>query len=817
MKLTTKILTFVMLMLLISASGVATLVMVENSALSDRVSEERVQLAVTDTEGNINEMLQKSEQSAMLLAGNQQLISGVKNNDFNGLKAFLDDINSKINLSTISVTDGNGNVIIRQHQPEKKGDSIYKQTNVQKALAGQVYSTIESGALVKLSCRSGAPIKDESGKIVGTVVVGYVFEDSGLLDALKARHNMDFSIFSGGERIATTLMQDEQRALGTKLDETINDAVTVRGETYAGKADVLGAMYLTSYAALKDTQGNTVGVIGVEMPLAEAEAAKSATFLHVLIVVPVVLFICNSILFAFIKSRLGKPMAVLTKASDALAQGRMDFDLDLKNRKDEIGVLGRAFEGVVNVFKKLTADIQTQLNGLAEGNLGARTDETTYTGEFKNIIGGVNRTVDTLVKYMDSLPTPAMMIDKEFNIRYMNLNGAELLGKTQQELIGCKCYDNFKTSDCRTEKCACYRAMRDVRKAESETDAHPNGTNREIQYFGVPIVKDGEVVGAFEAVTDLTLLKKAKAAAEEQTQALTELLSNINIASEQMVSGTNQVSAASQAVSQGATEQASAIEELTASIAQIAEQTKQNALNANEANEFAGKAKKDAFAGNEKMQQMQQAMEEINESSANIGKIIKAIDEIAFQTNILALNAAVEAARAGSNGKGFAVVAEEVRNLAARSAASAQETTTLIAESIQKTKNGTDIANQTAQALLNIVNGVEKVEQLVHDIAVASDNQTTDIWQINRGIDQVSQVIQTNSATAEETAAASQELSSQAEMLKTMVGSFRVLDLHHEATDAGSAAASEDQPQAKPSSFKRESAYRLNDVEFGKY
>lgn len=255
------------------------------------------------------------------------------------------------------------------------------------------------------------------------------------------------------------------------------------------------------------------------------------------------------------------------------------------------------------------------------------------------------------------------------------------------------------------------------------------------------------------------------------------VMRDIYDSADQVSACAGQVADGSQALAQGSTEQASAIQELTASITEIADQTKSNAMDANQARELTAAVMMNAKKGNVYMNAMQQSMVDINTSSQDISKIIKVIDDIAFQTNILALNAAVEAARAGQHGKGFAVVAEEVRSLAARSADAAKETTALIEGSISKVEAGTKITNETAAALTDIVGGIEKITDLVSNIAVASNEQATGIAQINVGIEQVAQVVSQNSATAEESAAASEEMSSQAEVLKERIKQFQLREI----------------------------------------
>ncbi|KAF5067160.1 Methyl-accepting chemotaxis protein (MCP) signaling domain protein [anaerobic digester metagenome] len=283
--------------------------------------------------------------------------------------------------------------------------------------------------------------------------------------------------------------------------------------------------------------------------------------------------------------------------------------------------------------------------------------------------------------------------------------------------------------------------------------------------FVVDTECEGSYVGEYESIL---------VAMRSINTTLSGTLSSIGVASDQVACGSDQVSNGAQALSQGTTEQASSIEELSASIAEISEQVQQNAKNARLANSSAELAGAEITRSNEQMKNMIIAMEQITSKSSEISKIIKVIDDIAFQTNILALNAAVEAARAGAAGKGFAVVADEVRNLASKSAEAAKSTTNLIEETLVAVQNGSNLADTTAKSLNESAKVTHEAVTLIDKIAEASNQQAQSVSQVNIGVEQIAAVVQTNSATAEESAAASEELSGQAQMLKDLIAKFKL-------------------------------------------
>ncbi len=261
---------------------------------------------------------------------------------------------------------------------------------------------------------------------------------------------------------------------------------------------------------------------------------------------------------------------------------------------------------------------------------------------------------------------------------------------------------------------------------------------------------------------------------QQANDSLNRIMADIQTTSRNVNGQAITVSQSSQALSDGASNQAASLEEISASLNELTSQVQSNAENASTARQLSSEVQTTADEGNKRMCQMVSAMDEISESATSIHNIIKVIDEIAFQTNLLALNAAVEAARAGQHGKGFAVVAEEVRNLASRSAKAAHETASLIQSSLENTKNGAEIAKLTQEALSEMMTGVGKVSTLIEEIATASTEQAEGISQMNIGVTQIDQVTQSNTATAEESASAAEELATQAERMAEMLKTFKL-------------------------------------------
>lgn len=563
LKLSTKMLFIIVGLLLLMCAGLLLTIRVTVYNLLSTDFEKNMALKTSLLSYNVEDLKEKALATTKWFENSSVIRTSLNSkNEEDAIQAGKLALES-FGLDYLVITDTNGKVFIRAHEPDSKGDSIANQINIQKALKGERNVGIEEGKIVKLSIRAATPLRDEKGKIIGAISLGYYFSNNKFVDKQNKILGTDVSVFFGDERVATTVITEGKRTVESKLtDKYVIESVLKNGQTVSVNTTVMANPYFTVYIPIKDPNQKIIGAFAI-----------------------------------------GEDMSII----------------DL-------------------VYKELLQKL-------------------------------------SLVLVISAIVMCLLLV----------------------------------------------------------------------------IFQNKAIINPLKLV-----------------------ISKLKIGSEQIATASMELTSASNQLSVGSNDQAASIQEISATMEENSSMVKQNTENTKQASNLSEKTTESSNAGSIKMEEMNKAMQEIKMSSNEIAKIIKVIDEIAFQTNILALNAAVEAARAGDSGAGFAVVAEEVRNLAGRSAQAAKDTANIIEKNIQLSKKGADISVIVSNSLEEIKDNAQKVRDLLSEITAASEEQSKGTAQIAKAINQMEHVTQQNAAMSQESSASSQELQEQAEELKWMAAELDI-------------------------------------------
>ncbi|WP_319780714.1 methyl-accepting chemotaxis protein [Maridesulfovibrio sp.] len=549
------------------------------------------------------------------------------------------------------------------------------------------------------------------------------------------------------------------------------------------KLGELGPVMAQQIEELKLSIMKSQDELGPRMQTSIAAATENMT------VISAIAIIIGMILAFFISRSITVPLTKARLFVQELANGNLDNKMDV-NQKDEVGMICKDVTQVGEALKKVMAEVDKTITGIEEGRIDSQADHTGFKGSYAELIDRTNRAMNVMKSFIDAVPMPVMTIDRQMNILYMNRTGTKLFSKSLGELKKNKCSKIINTSDCGTKNCACAKSFISHKPENGSTTADIAAGRLEVDYFSVPIEKDGDVVGALEVILDQTAIRTAQRTMQDvagRTQAVAEQLSS---ASEELAAQVEQIRNGSEIQHERITETATAMEQMNSTIMEVAR-------NASNASGKSLEAKNQAEEGAQIVSQSVQSITEVStiandlrSSMVNLSKqtesistVMDVISDIADQTNLLALNAAIEAARAGEAGRGFAVVADEVRKLAEKTMTATHEVGNSV-ESIQQSMSAnlremedaveavektTELATKSGASLKTIVSTVDYSASQVEGIATASEEQSSASEQINSAITEINNITRETTEGIQQSAKAVQELAKMSSELNGLI------------------------------------------------
>jgi len=835
--LRSKITIFVLaaVFLLVVTSMIYASIVVER--MIGNYEDEKTNQAANAVSAYLDAFWQQSITAASAMASSAELISLIHEGDREAIWQYSADRRTILGVDSIVITDAHGYAIARSLLPHLYGDFIGAGASISAGLRGEMITVYMPTPTAPIVLTTAAPIFD-GGELIGVVAVNFDVGMNEFVDMVSEIFDVEAMVFvadpdtaGGSISASSTLINpvDGERAIGISVERSITDAVLGRGETIAFGMEFFGTPYHAYFLPLPGVGGTPNGMFFIGVSQMEG-LANIAQIQRGMMVISLIGSTIAAIFIFLLISKSLKPLTAISDVVKEVANGNIDVNIDRsKISTDEIGVLTSDICNLIDNVKGIVTDFDTMIKEHLEGRYKFRLDETKHLGVYGQLVEQLNALTNYYVQ--DTVEIISIVqaysegdFDREvrpYEGDWQWANGAmEAMRQNFVNII--KEIDNLATN----ASVGNFEARADETKFEggwAEMMQHLNDLVEavekplsQIEHNVVAMSKgnfsaiDGDFKGQFDTVVkacshtneitlayiseiaevlqrvsqgDLTVsvnrdyigsYAPIKSALTIILESLGKTMASIQAATSQVVAGAEQINQGAMQLADGSSRQSIAVQELTVSMQIIDQKAKESAGRATVVNERAVDSTTYAKQGDEVVQSMLISMDKVKESSNEISKIIKVVSDIAFQTNLLALNAAVEAARAGDHGKGFSVVAEEVRNLAGRSQRSTDETAVIIEMDGQYVDNVVGSAKNVAESFATIVENINSMSDVIATIMEMSQEQVNLISSVNTSIIEISRVVQDNSATAQESAAASEELNTQAEALRQLVGFFKL-------------------------------------------